>query len=53
MMDEYHKLVLRLNGTISTSSGEGRLRASYVEPIYGPEVYSLFQKIKANRQNLR
>jgi FAD/FMN-containing dehydrogenase len=46
LLDEFHKLVLGLNGTISASSGEGRLRAPYLEPMYGSEVYDLLYKIK-------
>jgi FAD/FMN-containing dehydrogenase len=46
ILDEYHKLVISLNGTISTTSGEGRLHAPYLEPMYGSEVYALLYKIK-------
>lgn len=45
-MTEYHKLVLGLGGTIAASSGEGRLRAPYLESMYGTEIYGLFKKIK-------
>lgn len=47
MLDEYHKLVLKLGGTISSEAGDGRLKAPYLEKMYGPEIYALFQKIKA------
>lgn len=46
MLEEFQRLVLTLNGTISASSGEGRLRAPYLEMMYGPEAYGLLQKIK-------
>jgi FAD/FMN-containing dehydrogenase len=46
LMDEYAALVLGLGGSISGEHGEGRLRAPYVAQQYGPEVYSLFEKIK-------
>jgi FAD/FMN-containing dehydrogenase len=45
-MAEYHKLVLSLGGTIAATSGEGRLRAPYLEAMYGSEIYQLLQKVK-------
>jgi FAD/FMN-containing dehydrogenase len=47
VMEAYNKLVLDLNGTISASSGEGRLRAPYVEAMYGNKVFSLLKKVKS------
>lgn len=46
MLEEYHKLVLRLGGTISSSAGDGRLKTPYLENMYGSELYELFQKVK-------
>lgn len=46
LLDEYYKLVTRLNGTISAENGDGRLRTPYLEAFYGPEVYSLLTKVK-------
>lgn len=46
LLDEYHKIVIKLGGTISSGAGEGRLRAPYVESMYGPELYALLQKVK-------
>lgn len=43
---DYHKLVLGLGGTIAAASGEGRLRAPYLESMYGTEAYKLMQKVK-------
>jgi FAD/FMN-containing dehydrogenase len=45
-LEEHNKLVIKLGGTISATSGEGRLRAPYLESMYGPEVYALLQKVK-------
>jgi FAD/FMN-containing dehydrogenase len=45
-MADYHKLVLSLGGTIAAASGEGRLRAAYLEPMYGTEIYQLMLKVK-------
>ena len=46
LMDEYHRLVIKLGGTISAEAGEGRLRTPYLEQMYGPELYALLQKVK-------
>lgn len=46
LLEEYNRLVLRLGGTISSEAGDGRLKAPYLEIMYGQEVYSLFQKLK-------
>ncbi len=46
LLHEYSKLVIGLGGTISSEAGDGRLRTPYLEAMYGPELYGLFQKIK-------
>ena len=46
LMEEYHKLVISLNGTISAETGDGRLRTPYLEAMYGAELYALLQKVK-------
>lgn len=46
VMEDYHKLVIELGGTISSEVGDGRLRAPYLEAMYGPEQFALLQKIK-------
>ncbi|MGH7194043.1 MAG: FAD-binding oxidoreductase, partial [Candidatus Saccharimonadales bacterium] len=46
LLDEYQKLVLKLGGTISSETGDGRLKTPYLEIMYGPEIYGLFQKVK-------
>jgi len=46
MMDEYHKLVLGLGGTVSATGGDGRLRTPYLQEMYGEEAYGLLQKVK-------
>jgi FAD/FMN-containing dehydrogenase len=46
LLDEYHRLVLDLNGSISSSDGDGRLRTPYLEKMYGHELYGLLQKVK-------
>ena len=46
LMDEYHALIIKLGGTISSSASDGRLRTPYLEQMYGPELYGLLQKLK-------
>ncbi len=46
LMDDYYALVLSLGGSISGEHGDGRLRAPYLEKMYGAEVYDLFKKVK-------
>lgn len=46
IVDEYYNLVISLGGSTSAEHGDGRLRAPYLQKLYGDEVYSLFQKVK-------
>jgi FAD/FMN-containing dehydrogenase len=46
LIDEYYKLVISLGGSTSGEHNDGRLRAPYLEKLYGADVYALFQKVK-------
>ncbi len=46
LIDEYHKLVIGMGGSLSGEHGDGRLRGPYLSDLYGPEVYNLFTKVK-------
>jgi FAD/FMN-containing dehydrogenase len=46
MLDEYSRLVIKLGGTTSGAYGDGRLRAPYLQRLYGNEAYALLQKVK-------
>lgn len=46
LIDEYYKLVISLGGSTSGEHNDGRLRAPYLERLYGSEVYGLFEKVK-------
>lgn len=46
VMDDYYRIVVSLGGTISAQHGDGRIRAAYVERMYGSEVYAVFGKVK-------
>jgi FAD/FMN-containing dehydrogenase len=47
LMDEYHKLVIDMGGTISGEHGDGRLRGAYLPLQYGQELYDIFVKVKS------
>lgn len=46
MLDEYYHLIISLGGSTSGEHNDGRVRGAYLERLYGPEVYQLFQQIK-------
>ncbi|HEV2403709.1 MAG TPA: FAD-binding oxidoreductase [Candidatus Saccharimonadales bacterium] len=46
LLEEYSNLVISLGGSISGEFNDGRLHAPYLEKLYGPEAYTLLQKIK-------
>lgn len=46
LLEEYNKLLLSLGGSTSGQANDGRLRAPYLEKMYGTEVYALFKKVK-------
>ncbi len=46
LMDEYYNLIISLGGSTSGQQNDGRLRAPYLEKLYGAEVYQLFQEVK-------
>jgi FAD/FMN-containing dehydrogenase len=46
LMDEYYKLVIGLGGSTSAGHNDGRLRAPYLEQLYGKGVYQVFMKVK-------
>lgn len=46
LMDEYHKLVIKLGGTMSAEHNDGRLRTPYLAAQHGKEIYALFAETK-------
>lgn len=46
LMEEYYKFVISLGGSPSGEYNDGRLRAPYVQSVYGPDIYVLFGKVK-------
>jgi FAD/FMN-containing dehydrogenase len=47
LIEDHHKLVLELSGSISGSEGDGRLNAPYLQAMYDPEAFALLNKVKA------
>lgn len=41
-----HEVVVELGGSISGEHGDGRLRSTYLESMYGSEIYAAFQTVK-------
>lgn len=46
LLDEYNRLVISFGGSTSGEGNDGRLRAPYLQQLYGAEVYALFTKVK-------
>ncbi len=46
LLDDYYNLVIGLGGSTSGEHNDGRLRGPYLEKLYGPELYGVFQKVK-------
>ncbi len=46
IIEEYYTMVIELGGSTSGEHSDGRLRAPYLEKLYGRELYSIFQKVK-------
>lgn len=46
LMDQVYKLVLSYHGTITAEHNDGLIRSSYLEMMFGKEVYKLFEETK-------
>lgn len=46
LINDYYSMVIDLGGSTSGEHGDGRLRGPYLEKLYGPEGYELFNKVK-------
>ncbi len=46
LLDDYYDLVMRLGGSTSGEHGDGRIRAPYLEKLYGSEMYQVFRQVK-------
>lgn len=46
LLEDYYDLVIRLGGSTTGEHGDGRIRAPYLERLYGSEMYQLFRQVK-------
>ncbi len=46
LADKVYDLVLEYHGSITAEHNDGLIRTPYLEKMYGPEVYKLFEKTK-------
>ena len=46
LMDEYYALVVRMGGSTSAQHNDGRVRAGYLEKMYGEDDYAMLKQIK-------
>lgn len=46
ILDDYYGLVVEFGGSTSAQYNDGRLRAPYLQTLYGPEGYQVLKKIK-------
>lgn len=46
IIDEYYNMVISMGGSTSGEHSDGRLRAPYLNKLYGDAVYTIFQKTK-------
>lgn len=46
LMDEYYDMIVQLGGSTTGQHNDGRIRAPYLEQLYGQEAYALFEKVK-------
>lgn len=46
LLEDYYGLVLSLGGSTTGQHGDGRLRGPFLERLYGPEIYQIFQAVK-------
>lgn len=47
LIDDYYNMVIELGGSTSGEHNDGRLRAPYLQRLYGADAYELFRKTKA------
>lgn len=46
LIEDYYGLILSLGGSTTGQHGDGRLRGPFLERLYGPEAYTVFQGVK-------
>ena len=46
LLEEYYAMIIEFGGSTSGEHNDGRLRAPFLEKLYGPDMYDLFRKVK-------
>ncbi len=46
LLEEYYAMIIEFGGSTSGEHNDGRLRAPFLEKLYGPDTYDLFRKVK-------
>lgn len=46
LLEEYYAMIIEFGGSTSGEHNDGRLRAPFLEKMYGPDMYDLFRKVK-------
>ena len=46
LLEEYYAMIIEFGGSTSGEHNDGRLRAPFLEKLYGPDMYDLFKKVK-------
>lgn len=46
LADRLYAAAIERQGSISAGSGDGRMRAPYIQAMYGPEIYNLMMRVK-------
>ncbi len=44
--EEVYSLVIKLGGSITAEHNDGIIRTPYLSLMYGPHIYSLFERVK-------
>ncbi len=47
LIEDYYTMVIQLGGSTSGEHNDGRVRAPYLEKLYGADTYELFRKVKS------
>jgi FAD/FMN-containing dehydrogenase len=46
LLDDYYTIIVELGGSTSAQNNDGRVRAPYLEKLYGPDAVRLFEAVK-------
>lgn len=46
VMDDFYQMVIEMGGSTCGEHNDGRLRATYLEQLFGQDIYDLFKRVK-------